>query len=97
VRIWVNAGRVIVSPKCQQLIGSLTYGVWNENRNNFDRAPLYGHFDALAALMYLIRNVDVRTNPIPFDYNKPPENWFIIEENRPKQSKEKLSKAFGSK
>jgi hypothetical protein len=65
VKIWIGAGRVVVSPRCKQLLGCLRNGIWNEKRTEFDRSKVYGHFDALAALVYLIRNIDETFNPIP--------------------------------
>lgn len=65
MRIWVKNGRLEVDPSCVLLIESLKYGFWNDNRSDFGRSATLGHFDAVAALMYLIRNVDVTTNPIP--------------------------------
>lgn len=64
VRIWVNAGRVEVHESCVTLIESIKYGYWNDQRSDFGRSKTLGHFDALASLMYLIRNIDVTTNPI---------------------------------
>lgn len=75
VRLFVAAGRVWVSPRCKELIGCLRYGIWNEKRTDFKEFPeesdafqLYGHFDALAALVYLVRNVNTTENPIPLDF-----------------------------
>ena len=69
VREWVKSGRLIVNPKCKQLLGCLEYGVWDKNRKAFDRSKVYGHYDALAALIYMIRNIDQHTNPIPITHN----------------------------
>lgn len=69
VREWVKSGRLVVNPKCKQLLGCLEYGVWDKNRKAFDRSKVYGHYDALAALVYLIRNIDQQTNPIPVTHN----------------------------
>lgn len=82
VRIWVREGRIVVHPRCKQLLGCLKYGVWNKRRTDFDEVPVYGHFDALAALMYLVRNCDTRTNPIPADHGKPPDDWWWKEDPR---------------
>lgn len=68
VRIMVQAGRIVINPKCKQLIGSLKYGVWDEKRKGFARSTTYGHFDALAALIYLVRNLALHSNPIPKDH-----------------------------
>lgn len=94
VRIWVNAGRIVVNPKCEQLIGCLSFGVWNEKRTDFDRIPKYGHFDALASLMYLVRNVDHRTNPVPPDYGKPKEDYWYEDKFVRVSRRDKLKKAF---
>jgi hypothetical protein len=69
VRLLVQDGRVIVHPRCTQLIGCLTYGVYqDEKREKFGRSPIYGHYDALASLIYLVRNLDKHSNPIPATY-----------------------------
>lgn len=65
VKIWVKQGRIVVSPKCKQLIGCLRGGIWDEKRKEFDHSKVYGHYDALAALVYLVRNIDESYNPIP--------------------------------
>jgi hypothetical protein len=65
VRMWVNQGRIIIDPSCKFIIGCLASGVWTNNRKEFDRSLAYGHYDWLAALIYLVRNVDEMTNPIP--------------------------------
>ena len=72
VRVWVNSGRVIIHPRCKFLIGNLEKGVWADNamggrRQDFGRTKTYGHFDGIAALMYLVRNIDTSSNPIPPD------------------------------
>jgi len=68
VRLWVGSGRLIVHPGCKELIGCLKYGVWNDKRTAFEQSKNFGHFDALAALMYLVRNIDRTYNPIPATY-----------------------------
>lgn len=93
VRIWVGSGRVLVNPRCKQLIGCLRYGVWNEKKTEFERSKAYGHFDALASLVYLVRNVDKSTNPVPTRYGHNPEDVvFTRPETRNKV--EVFKKAF---
>lgn len=78
VRLWVQQGRVVVSPKCQQLIGCLEFGVYQDNkRKEFGRSKVYGHFDALASLIYLIRNIDQHTNPIPITHNISSHDFYV--------------------
>jgi len=57
VRFMVADGRIIVHPRCKLLIGCLKYGIWDEKRREFARSKVYGHFDHLAALIYLVRNL----------------------------------------
>jgi hypothetical protein len=64
-RLWVSAGRVRVNPRCKYTLGCLKNGVWNRQRDDWAHTMTWGHFDALAALIYLIRGIDVMTNPIP--------------------------------
>jgi len=79
VRIEINKGRVWVHPRCKQLLGCLKFGVWKDNRKEFDRSATYGHFDAFAALMYLLRSVDYTTNPIPPMIDIDENNTFVPE------------------
>lgn len=68
VRIMVQNGQLIVSPKCPMLIGCLKYGVWNNKKTAFARSATYGHFDHLASLIYLVHNLARHTNPIPISH-----------------------------
>jgi hypothetical protein len=81
MRVWFASGRIEIDESCKILIGSLMYGIWNDKRSEFARSKVLGHYDAVAALMYLIRNIDQNTNPIPVKYNfnqyvPPEENEF---------------------
>lgn len=74
LRILVGQDRLRVHPRCVQLIGCLRTGIWDKHRAKFQRSGVYGHLDALAALMYLVRNLDQNTNPIPVTYGTDPYN-----------------------
>lgn len=70
VRLWVDSGRLVIDPCCTELLGCLKYGVYQDDkRKEFGRSKVYGHYDMLASLVYLIRNVDQHTNPIPKGYD----------------------------
>lgn len=97
VRVWVNSGRVRVDPRCTHLIDCLRYGLWDEDRKKWERSDRLGHFDGLAALMYLIRNVDAQSNPIPVDYGRPTENYFFTDAFRKEEKRDKMRKAFNVK
>jgi hypothetical protein len=86
VRIWINDGRVLVDPKCKFTIACLEKAVWantimGQQRRDFARTEALGHFDALAALIYLIRNIDTTTNPIPAHHNIDGANAYIAGSN----------------
>lgn len=68
VRLMVQAGQIIIHPRCKQLIGCLKYGVWDSKKKKFAQSKTYGHFDHLAALVYLVRNLSKGTNPIPINH-----------------------------
>jgi hypothetical protein len=69
LRIMVASGRVRINSRCKMLIGCLKYGIWSENNKMFARSTTYKHQDHLAALIYLVRNLDTHSNPIPNTHN----------------------------
>lgn len=75
LRVWVRMGRIKVHESCKQLLGCLSSGIWNRQRTEFERSKVFGHYDALAALIYGVRNTDQWTNPIP--------DWFINPDRMP--------------
>jgi len=81
VRIMVATGKLIIHPRCEQTIGCLNYGVWSKNSQNgkmgFARSKVYGHYDALAALVYLCRCIDTFTNPIPLNHGLDQTNMWV--------------------
>ena len=65
MRIFFSNGRIEIGEDCPLLLESVRFGFWNESRSGFGRSATLGHFDAIAALMYMIRNLDQTTNPVP--------------------------------
>lgn len=53
----IGPSRILVHPDCKELLICLSSGVWNKNKDEWGRHPVVGHYDALAALMYMVRNV----------------------------------------
>jgi hypothetical protein len=95
LRLWVGAGKLEVDPKCRDTIDCLRYGMWDEDRKDWERTEALGHFDALAALMYLVRNVhrEQHINPIPFDYGRPEADYWH-DESQKEAKKDRLRKMF---
>lgn len=67
-RLFIAAGNLEVHPRCKYLLGCLEFGVWDKHRTAFAESRKYGHYDALACLVYGIRYLDVHTNPVPIGY-----------------------------
>ena len=65
LRVMIAHNQVLIDPKCKSLISHLKHGIWDKNKRRFARSSDYGHFDALAALIYMAKLVDKRRNPIP--------------------------------
>jgi hypothetical protein len=95
LRLYVGAGRVIIHPRCKHLIGCLKFGVWEETRRQFARSASFGHFDGLAALIYLVRNLDAVTNPIPALHDLSEDTHYISDEVRESQKAKLLKEMLG--
>ena len=77
LRLMVQKGQIEVHPRCVQLAGCLKYGVWDSKKKKFARSATFGHFDALAAIIYGVRNLDKHCNPIPTTFGFDPRNARI--------------------
>lgn len=81
VRIKIREQAIIINPKCKTLIFHLKNGVWNKSRKSFNRSPDAGHYDAIDALKYMVRNIQYSKNPYPFGYGgEYGENTFRIKD-----------------
>lgn len=95
LRLWVQSGRVLVHPRCTELIENLKFAVFNKKRDSFERTKSLGHFDLLAALIYLVRNVDQSTNPIPKSYYGDFETYVPDALVEDKSSNDGIKSIFG--
>lgn len=82
VREVVKDGRLLVDPSCLQLLGCLRNGVFTKTKagnrgKEFARSKAFGHYDAMAALIYLVRELDQVTNPLPPVEDRDEENMYI--------------------
>lgn len=94
LRMMVNRGQIIIHPRCKHLKGCLKYGVWNAKRTQFAKSKVYGHFDGLAALVYLVRNLNRNTNPIPPDFRLDQSNQILIQKKHESNAVKDLRRAF---
>jgi hypothetical protein len=82
VREMVKEGRIFVSPACAQLLGCLNNGVFTKTKGGqrgkeFARSKNFGHYDAIAALIYLVRELDEKASPLPPALGLDPEKYYI--------------------
>lgn len=75
----LQAGRVAIHPRCEELIKHLEFAVWgNGARTEMARVVGFGHFDGVDAMRYLLRVVNRRRNPTPaIDPSLRPIDTFI--------------------
>jgi len=76
LRVMINQNRLIINPRCKNLLYHVKFARWNNKRNDFlrmkdssDGLLRGGHADLLDALIYLVRNVLFSKNPYPDDYH----------------------------
>jgi len=67
-RIMIGGYQVYINPRCTTLISHLKHATWSKSRDKFTRSPDMGHYDAVDALVYLLRNIDKNKNPFPKGY-----------------------------
>lgn len=68
IRIMLADERIIINPRCKQLIFHLKNATWNKSKTDYERSLDGGHYDLVDALAYLIRNVAFTRNPYPKGY-----------------------------
>jgi hypothetical protein len=60
----IGAGLIEFSPAAGPVIEHVKGAIWNAKRTGYERSTVHGHYDALAALVYLWRNVRRDQNPV---------------------------------
>lgn len=71
LRMYLADERIIIHPRCVSLIRHLSHATWNKAKKSFTRSPDNGHYDAVDAAVYLVRNVQWTKNPYPSSYGLP--------------------------
>ena len=67
LRVAISAGQIWIHPRCVRLQAHLAAAIWkNEQHKAFAwQGGVFGHFDLVACLLYMWRNVDLSRNPAP--------------------------------
>lgn len=71
LRLMLASKKIIIDPKCETLLRHLRNVRWrtNTNKKHFARSPDNGHYDAVDALLFLIRHCVYTRNPYPAGYD----------------------------
>ena len=86
--------QIEIHPRCKTLIAHCRYGVWNESRTQYHRTSSMGHFDAIDALVYMVRNIDRHKNPLPDPFYNPLEVYHGTKPVEVSDSASVLSRVF---
>lgn len=97
VRLDVQSRRLIIHPRCVNLIGQLEDATWNRTRTEFTRDAKNGHFDLVAALQYFVRHVNRHSNPFPPYYQLDIRNSVIKDSKLNNPSLKALQKLWAPK
>lgn len=72
VRIMMQDEKILIHPRCTKLIAHLDKGVWKTRKTGAVKRPSFdnpggefGHYDLIAALVYMVLMVNQRRNPRP--------------------------------
>lgn len=68
LRTMIENRQIIIHPRCKTLISHMKSATWDKSKKDFKRSPDNGHYDAVAALLYLSRNIDRTKSPYPAGY-----------------------------
>jgi hypothetical protein len=73
LRMMIKNGQIEINPRCKNLIFHLSSAQWDKNKTGFQRVKSQGEFrahhaDLVDALLYLVRNIDLQSNPYPDGY-----------------------------
>lgn len=105
LRVMLSEGRIIISPKCKNLIFQLKNVKWDKQRKGFLRnkgIPEKGipasHCDLVDSILYMVRNVIQQKNPYPHGYgNLSGENVFENHSDDQSDGESLISRLFNRK
>lgn len=76
-------GNLAINPDgCPMLLRQMDAAIWNKGRTEFARneASKFGHYDGVAALVYLTRNVMRDEDPRPPGWDAPDQRYLFVPE-----------------
>jgi phage terminase large subunit len=81
MRILLKRKKILINPKCRTLISHIKGATWNKQRTSYSKSPDKGHYDALDALVYFVRNVNMNKNPYPENHSFSSSDYMIVKHN----------------
>jgi len=78
LRVMLQSEKIVINPRCETLITHLRNGRWKDSsaKDDFARSPGLGHYDAIDALLYMIKSVNYTKNPFPSNYGRSGDSTF---------------------
>lgn len=79
LRVLLANKKIIISPKCANLIRHLKHCRWKDktSKDEFARSPDNGHYDGVDALLYFTRAINYNKNPYPSNYGMDVRNMHF--------------------
>jgi Terminase large subunit, T4likevirus-type, N-terminal len=78
LRVMLGSKKIIIHPRCETLIYHLRNVKWAKNKREFARSVEMGHYDAVDALIYMVRSINYTKNPYPMNYDLNMKDLFIV-------------------
>jgi hypothetical protein len=78
LRVMLQSEKIYINPRCTVLIQHLKNARWKDAsaKDDFARSPGLGHYDAVDALLYLIKSVNYTKNPYPINHGRNVDDTF---------------------
>lgn len=76
VNRWIANGTIEIDPSCKMLIAQCKAAAWHKKGKEFERSENFGHYDLVASLVYLVRNVIPNINRVPYGYGRQPDKFY---------------------
>lgn len=103
LRTLLNSENIIINPRCVTLIRHLKNVKWasENNKDDYAKSADGGHYDAVDALLYLVKAMaqDMQNNPFPKGYtmNIKPDDLYTVKKDSNIKNAEMYKKMLGIK
>ena len=97
LRILLQQKKIKIHESCVNLRSQLLFGQWKTSasgKRDYQRSVELGHLDLLDALIYLVRNVNFKRNPISDPAVDPHSYWYNPQDIKKSKLAKALAKAF---